>query len=246
LKILFSPSESKVSGGNDKIFSHDSFLFPELYEKRCEVINAYNKFIETATNEQLAQLFGINDNKLFENYKQNLYLSSTMKSIERYNGVAYDYLKYTSLDQGAKNYIDRNTIIFSNLFGPILAGNPHLPEYKLKQGEKIGDFAAEIFYKKYFSSALDSFLKDDDILDLRSSFYDKFYKPTSKYTTLKFIKDGKIISHWAKAYRGIVLRWLAINNIQNINDFLKIQIDGLSLQNIHNKKNHTEVVYSID
>jgi cytoplasmic iron level regulating protein YaaA (DUF328/UPF0246 family) len=80
---------------------------------------------------------------------------------------------------------------------------------------------------------------------LRAGFYNKFYKPSSLYTTLKFIKDGKVVSHWAKAYRGIVLRELAKNNIRNMDEFMKMGIKGLSLKEIINKKIHTEIVYEI-
>ena len=46
-----------------------------------------------------------------------------MKAIERYDGVAYDYLKYSDLNNDEKDYIDFNVIIFSNLYGPILASD---------------------------------------------------------------------------------------------------------------------------
>jgi len=76
--------------------------------------------------------------------------------------------------------------IFSNLFAPILAGDFGVPEYKLKQSEKIGGFAPEIFYKKYFSKSMDKILNVKVYLDLRAEFYTKFYKPSSEYVTLKF------------------------------------------------------------
>ena len=36
MKILFSPSETKIAGGVDKSFDKDSFIFPELFEKRMQ------------------------------------------------------------------------------------------------------------------------------------------------------------------------------------------------------------------
>ena len=86
---------------------------------------------------------------------------------------------------------------------------------------------------------------NDDVLDLRAGFYDKFYKPTKSYTTLKFIKEGKVVSHWAKAYRGIVLREVAIAKIDNLEDFMKLSIENLSIEEIQTKKNKTEIIYNI-
>jgi len=89
-------------------------------------------------------------------------------------------------------------------------------------------------------------MDDNEILDLRAGFYDKFYKPQKEYTTLKFIKDGKVVSHWAKAYRGIVLREIAKAQIKNIEDFMKLPIEGLSIFEIQTKKNKTEIIYTIE
>ena len=41
MKILFSPSETKNSGGKEKLIDKNSFIFPELFEKRMEIINKY-------------------------------------------------------------------------------------------------------------------------------------------------------------------------------------------------------------
>ena len=75
---------------------------------------------------------------------------------------------------------------------------------------------------------------------------DKYYKPTLPYTTLKFIKDGKAVSHWAKAYRGIVLREIAKARVTSIEEFMKLPIEGLSIHEIQTKKNKTEIVYNIE
>ena len=62
---------------------------------------------------------------------------------------------------------------------------------------------------------------------------------------MKFIKNGKVVSHWAKAYRGIVLQKLAENNIRSMSEFMKMEIDGLTVKEIIHKKIHTEIIYDI-
>ena len=245
MKILFSPSETKFKGGETKKINKNSFLFPELFEERIKVVNLYQTYIDTASNKELEKLFGTKKEDIIDYYKGNILEKEIMKVIERYDGVAFDYLKYSTLSDIEKAYIDKNVVIFSNLMGPILAGDMGLPDYKLKQNEKIGNFELEKFYNEKFSKALDDYLKDDDVIDLRAGFYEKFYKINKPYTTMKFIKDGKVVSHWAKAYRGIILRLLAQNNIQSIDELMNMEIDNLSIEEIKKQKLQTEIIYNI-
>ena len=120
-----------------------------------------------------------------------------------------------------------------------------LPDYKLKQGEKLDNLAVEVFYKEHFTKALDEYLEDEDVLDLRAGFYEKFYKMSKPYTTMKFIKDGKVVSHWAKAYRGIILNTISKNNIKTIEELMNLEVNNLSISEIKVQKLKTEIVYNI-
>jgi hypothetical protein len=244
MKILFAPSEGKRNGGLFPPLNSASLIFPELYTKRLEVIDSYQTFIKNANDKELIELFGIKDLREFERYKVPFESAPTMKAIERYDGVAYDYLNYILLPNEAQSYIDKNTIVFSNLFGPIRAGDT-IPDYKLKQGSSIQDLVPEKFYKEYFSDALDEMLGNQEILDLRAGFYDKFYIPKYSAATLKFLKEGKVVSHWAKAYRGVVLRAIATHQVQSVEEFLTLNIDGLVLHEIIESKKKKEIVYTI-
>ncbi|MFK5976215.1 MAG: peroxide stress protein YaaA [Sulfurovum sp.] len=246
MKILFSPSEAKYRGGINKPIESKNYIFPELFGKRLEILKRYQDYIDNSSKEQLMKLFGTKKEDIVDYYSSDIFARETQKVIERYDGVAYDYLDYSSLDDIQKRYIEKNTLIFSNLFGAILAGDKGLPDYKLKQGEKIGDLALEKFYKEHFTPSIDKFLEDEDCLDLRAGFYTKFYKPSKNYTTLKFIKDGKVVSHWAKAYRGVVLRHLAIYNIDSVEELLDTTIEKLSIKDINIKGFHQEVIYEIN
>jgi cytoplasmic iron level regulating protein YaaA (DUF328/UPF0246 family) len=245
MKILFSPSETKFAGGIEKIFDKDSFIFPELFDKRMEIVKQYQNFISIASKEQLIKLFGTKKEDVIAQYSQDIFKSKTIKVIQRYDGVAFDYLEYLKLNSISQSYLDENVIIFSNLFGPLKAGDSGLPDYKLKQGESFDNLKIEKFYNDNFSLVLDEYLKDDDIIDLRAGFYEKFYKINKPYTTMKFIKDGKVVSHWAKAYRGIILKLLARNNIQTLDELMNMQIENLRVEEIKKQKLKTEIVYSI-
>ncbi|RAZ55081.1 YaaA family protein [Campylobacter hyointestinalis] len=244
MKILFSPSESKINGGELKNLDDKAFLFSNLYDKRLYALNLYNEFIKTASKDEVSKLFGLKKDFDIQKYTEDIFLKPIMKAVLRYDGVAYDYLKYRSLTQISKEFIDENVIIFSNLYGPILAKD-EVVDYKLKQGENIPGFIFDKFYKDNFSLALDKYLQDEDILDLRAGFYDKFYEIKKPYLTLKFKKDSKVVSHWAKAYRGIVLRSVALNSVSTIKDFYDLNIDGLKVCSIIRKGLKSEIVFDI-
>jgi hypothetical protein len=239
LKILFSPSEGKNYGGKE--------LPKELLgsnEARKEVFSEYNKIIKSGDEEVIKNLFGFKKMSDCKAYINDIFDTPLMSAIERYQGVAYDYLDINTLDAKQIEYLKKNTIIFSNLYGPILGGDA-IANYKVKQGNDIGSIAPDKFYKDRFTYQLDLYLSKDDILDLRAGYYDKFYKVTKPYTTLKFLKGGKTVSHWAKAYRGLVLRELAKNNITSMKEFMNLEIDGLQIKEIKVIRNKTEIVYNI-
>lgn len=242
--ILFAPSEGKRSGGTFPALDPGSLLFPELYPRRAEVMAEYEKTVMAGDVRKLAELFGIKDEGEFERYRKPFRDAPTMKAALRYDGVAYDHLDYPTLPAEAQRYIDSRVIVFSNLFGPIRAGDA-IPDYKLKQGSSIGDMAPEKHYKEHFTAALDEWIGDSEVLDIRAGFYDKFYVPRNRPVTLKFLKEGKVVSHWAKAYRGIVLREAAKHQFETIEQLLAHDIGGLKLEEIIETKKKKEIVYAI-
>ncbi|WP_026802748.1 YaaA family protein [Aliarcobacter lanthieri] len=245
MKILFSPSETKINGGEENGFDKNSFIFPEFFEKRLEIINSYNKFLEIASNDELSKLFGTKKKEIIEKYRIDIFKNPIMKAIKRYEGVAYDYLSYNNLEESAQKYIDNNVLIFSNLFG-VLKASDKIPDYKLKQGETFLNLKIEKFYNDNFSNILDEYLQDEDILDLRAGFYEKFYTLKKPYLTMKFIKDGKVVSHFAKAYRGKILKTLAQNSINTFADLMNLELKNLKIEEIKEQKFKREIVYSIN
>ena len=231
MKVLFSPSEAKTAVSSNKFIDRGDFIFPNLYEKRCEILKIYDDFLQKATVEKISKLFGVKNLTDEPSLRESIFKKGAIKAVLRYDGVAYKHLDYRSLDSAAQGFIDKNTLIFSNLFGPVLAADA-LPEYKLKQGERIDGLNLEEFYRQNFSGEIDGWLGDDDILDLRAEFYEKFYRIRKPFATFKFLKNGKVVSHYAKAYRGIVLRQVAQNGVKNFDELCKMDIENLRLTDV--------------
>ena len=244
MKILLAPSETKKSGG-ELSFNPQTLLFDSLAAHRMKLLHTYINVLQQGDMQVLSKMFGIKKETYILKHKKDIIHELTMKAIERYTGVAFEYLGYEKLDAKSQNYIDEHVILFSNLFGPIKASDL-IPEYKLKQGEAVGNIKPEKFYKEHSAHLMEEYLKDEEILDLRAGFYDKFYKPVKPYVTLKFIKNGKVVSHWAKAYRGIVLRKIAKSGINSIKEFMELPIEGLTMKEKIHKGIHTQIIYEIE
>lgn len=239
MKILLSPSETKITGGTDAPFCKANFCLPDCFASRESVFQTYNQFLQTTTLEELSAWFGLKKHDEAQKLQRGIADFPTMKAIERYTGVAFSALSYSSLSPEAQAYLDENLLLFSNLFGPIKAGD-RIPDYKFKQGQKLNGEALETYFKKHFTEALEQTL-GDEILDLRAGFHEKQYKPKrAKVLKLKFIKQGKVVSHWSKHYRGLIAREVAKNNVQNFEEFFQQEFSGLSLGNVQHKANTEE------
>ncbi|NPA82459.1 MAG: YaaA family protein [Epsilonproteobacteria bacterium] len=228
MKILFAPSEAKSLGGDDE---KREFCFDI---DRNEILKTYDYFVKNANKESLKKLFGTK-----ELLDIDIFNSPTKKAIKRYTGVAYEYLDYASLDEEAKIFLENNLIIFSNLFG-MLCAKDKIPFYKLKQGEAIGDLKPE----KYYKEKCKNIKIEDEILDLRAGFYEKFYKPPF-CVKMKFLKNGKTVSHWAKAYRGKIAREIAKNQIDTFQKLKSHPFKDLKLIEIQQKRDHEMWIFEI-
>ena len=231
MKILLAPSEAKSKGGNFPPINKDSFIFPEIYEQRVEIVKKYDEFLKIT-----------DDNKNFGDDKSSIFTRPTKKAILRYTGVAFKHLDYESLDEISQKWIDKNVFIFSNLFG-VISANDKIPYYVLKQGKKPG-FDIYKTHKEIFTPILDEINKKEIFIDLRSKFYEKIYKPKN-YITFKFIKEGKVVSHFAKAYRGLLTRFITLHKPKNIDELLTIEFPNIKIIEIIEKKGNKEIICEI-
>ncbi len=245
MKILLAPSETKKPGG-DRPFRIESLLFESLLPVRQSLLVTYMNLLQCGDTVELSHLFGLKkEADIAYHTAKDLPHEPAMKAIERYTGVAFDYLDYPALSPSGKRHLHENLILHSNLFG-FLRADDLIPEYRLGQGKPVGPLQPEKLYREAGSPLMDAYLAGDDILDLRAGFYEKVYRPQHPYTVLKFLKGGKVVSHWAKAYRGRVLHTVAEAGIATMEAFMKLPIKGLTITEIQSRKLRTEIIYTIE
>ncbi len=242
IHVLFSPSEGKRPGGAGTPLNDGAVLFG--LRMRRLILDAYNAIAAGGDEAAAMALFGLRKPADAAAYRHDIFTAPTMPAAERYDGVAYDHLDIGTLDADARRWLDEHLLIFSNLFG-IVRGGDLIPAYKVKQGNRIGTFVPEHFYRERLTEPLNDLLGQTEILDLRAGYYDRFYRPSHPVTAMKFVKDGRVVSHWAKAYRGIVLRHLARHRFETVDALLASEIKNLRIREILQKGKKREVVYDI-
>jgi cytoplasmic iron level regulating protein YaaA (DUF328/UPF0246 family) len=243
MKILLAPAETKKEGGDCTPYTKKNFFFQEFDETRDLVVKHYEKLLQNNSLEELSKWFGLKKLDEVKKYQESILQKPTMKAIERYTGVAFEALEYENLSETQQKYCDKNIILFSNLFGPLKADDL-IPDYKFKQGAILPNIDVIKEYKKVIQMPLDHFI-ENEVIDLRAGFYDKFYKPTMPTITYKFLKDGKVVSHWAKFYRGNIVKQLAKNNIESFSELMSMELEGLKLLEITEQKNIKTLVMEI-
>ncbi len=244
MKILFSPSEAKDSSSLFDGKIEENLCLKELNSARAEVLEKYNYILKNGTFEEKSALLGLKKQADIDAYKAFDGETPLQSALLRYSGVGYKYLDYPNLDEDAKKNAQENIFIFSNLLG-IVQGKDCIPYYKVKQGSLIGEIDSAKHYKKHLAISMEKILKDELIIDLRAGYYEKYYTPKTPYIALKFLKNGKAVSHFAKAYRGIVARALCIYNPQNEEEFKALHIPDLFIKEIQIKGKKTTYIYDI-
>lgn len=235
--FLFSPSEKKHLHHTTEIPSIEGFYKNFLAQNLQEILQQYTHYLKTSNESSLQKLFGTKQIILDElALAQNLFTSPLVDSILRYNGVAYNALDFKTLNKKSQNYLNEKVLIFSNLFG-ILRANDKIPYYDLKQGEGFLGFETKKFYHDNQEIFLHFLKKDKEVLDLRAGFYQKCLELPKDFLIYEplFIKNGKVISHYAKHYRGILLRECAKNTLASLEDLENMEIQGLKLLEIQTK-----------
>ncbi|PID48311.1 MAG: hypothetical protein CR967_00585 [Proteobacteria bacterium] len=245
MKILFSPSEAKQETSSHFGYVKNSLCFEELFHKRLEIIEKYNDLLKNASFEEKSKTLGLKKEADINKYKPIDTKKCQLElAILRYSGVGYDYLDFSSLEDNSQRTILYCMYIFSNLLGVVKARDK-IPFYKLKQGSFIQGIDTAKYYKQHFASKLDLIFEDELIIDLRAGYYDKFFIPKTPYISLKFLKNGRAVSHFAKAYRGLVARALAIHKPKDEKEFKQIPIANLHIKEIQIKGKKSTYIYDI-
>lgn len=222
--ILLPPSEGKAALGDGPALDLSRLAFGSLNASREAVLDALATLCE---GPEAQAVLGLSPGRLGEIGRNlDLRTAPTLTAAELYTGVLYDNLGLASLPPEAAARAARSLLIFSGLWG-VLRITDRVPPYRLSMGVRLpplGGLGA--YWRRSITPTLDGCA--GLVVDLRSSTYAAAWQPGGRAVAVRVLKDGKVVSHMAKATRGVIARSLLVGNVdpQTPEELTKV-LDGL-------------------
>lgn len=216
MKIIISPAKTMQEGSGPytdlpAYLSRTSVLLSELKEKSAaQLMNIYG------CSESIA---GTNAKRFA---KMDLH-KELMKAIERYTGMQYRHIDYKSLDDDAKQYLQTHLRILSAFYG-LLCPEDGIVAYRLDFNSRLEVARTRNLYG-FWEDFIARDFKGEKVVNLASNEFAKLvipYLSPKEVITCEFgkVQDGrfKTASTLAKSARGEMVRWMALNKIENTED----------------------------
>lgn len=217
--IVLPPSETKAPGGvNDPM----ELSFPELEGIR-------NSLIDALAHTPIEDMDAPASKRHEAEENHSLREAPVMPAIHRYTGVLYDALDAASLPDTAHSRL----AVGSALFGLVRAGDM-IPRYRLSAGSKVAGKTIKAWWGPSLSEVLEA---EPFVVDLRSGAYQQL-GPLPGAVTVRVERDGKVVSHFNKQYKGELARVLAlgpqVDSVEGVADVagaagMNVVVDGTQL-----------------
>lgn len=250
MKILISPAKSLdyTTALPSKLVTKPAFV---------EYAKTINEVLVQKTPAELGKLMKISENLSELNYQRNVDRSfictnenaqDFRPAIFAFNGDVYSGLDAYSISADKYEQLQDKLRILSGLYG-MLRPFDQLEPYRLEMGTKMAIGACKdlyAFWKPILTQALNSQTTSGElIVNLASKEYfsaiDK-KKLTSELIDIDFkeLRDGKlkIISFFAKKARGMMVRYIIDNNIEDLEGIKGFNVDGYAFSQGDSNENH--------
>ena len=240
MKIIFSPSKEMRE---ENIFENKKIEFTESPFK--DKTNILIDILKQKSIEEIESIMKLKADLLAKTYKdiQNYDRLKSIPAISMYYGVSFKELELEAYSEKSLKYLKDKLFILSALYG---LSKPFdlLKKYRLDMTMSIVDKGLYNFWKKdvndYISNILD---KDEILLNLASSEFSRLIdnkKILMINIDFKEEKDGtyKSVSTYSKKARGKFLNYLVKNQIDNLEEIVKIKLDGYNFnKDLSDEKN---------
>lgn len=217
--ILLPPSEGKTAPARGSHLDLNALSFPDLHEGRRAVLDDLVRLCD-GDPSVAATTLGLGKTQI-DAVARNAALrqAPTARADHVYSGVLYEALDLPGLSSPAKRRAAHSVVIMSALFGAVRPPD-RIPAYRLSGDVKLpGIGAVARHWAKHLAGPLTEAAGNGLVLDLRSSTYAGFWKPTGatkeRTVTARVLHEHngelKVVSHFNKATKGRLVRSLLEN-----------------------------------
>ena len=214
--VLLPPSEGKTAPSRGKQLDLGALSLPRLTPARERVADALVALC-SGDPAGAARALDVPKTQLgLVDLDAALRTAPTARADQVYSGVLYDALSPATLSTAARRRATTRLLVASSLFG-VVGPADRIPAYRLS-GDAVlpglGGVAAH--WRASLGPALEEHVGDRLVVDLRSTMYAAFWRPTAavggRVATLRVLHEtaGKrqVVSHFNKATKGRLVRAL--------------------------------------
>ena len=205
--------------------------------------NLINGLLKKKTSKALSELMHLSEKLALLNWERNQSFNSHESSTKRqaiftFNGDVYQGLDPYTLSSEKIEQMQNKLRILSGLYG-LLRPLDLIQPYRLEMGTKLdieGSINLYGFWKNKITKKINNELIEDELfVNLASNEYSSVIDKKTLNTTMispsfKDMKNGKlkIISFYAKKARGMMVRYILDNEINNQEDLKGFDYGGYS------------------
>ncbi|HYJ27375.1 MAG TPA: peroxide stress protein YaaA [Nocardioides sp.] len=214
--ILLPPSEGKSAPRRGKPLDLASLASPSLTTTRTTLLEALTTLCRDDADKAADVLgLGAAQRDLVQR-NATLLDAPTARADAIYTGVLYDALDPATLSPAARRRATSRLAVTSALFGMVRPGD-RIPAYRLS-GDAVlpGVGSVAGAWREVLGEAIVDGMRQGLLVDLRSSTYAAFWRPTPdvarRVATVRVLheSDGRrtVVSHFNKATKGRIARAL--------------------------------------
>jgi cytoplasmic iron level regulating protein YaaA (DUF328/UPF0246 family) len=214
--ILLPPSEGKAAPRRGKPLDLATLSSPVLTATRTTLLEALVSLCREDA-DKAAEVLGLGPGQRdLVQRNADLGTAPTARADAIYTGVLYDALDVATLSPAARRRATSRLAVTSSLFGIVRPGD-RIPAYRLS-GDAVlpGVGSVAGAWREVLGEAITDGMRGGLLVDLRSSTYAAFWRPTKdvsrRVATVRVLHESggrrTVVSHFNKATKGRIVRAL--------------------------------------
>ena len=211
--IYISPAK-KMSKNNDCVFDATTPIYYENVKKLVEILKTFSP-LDIKRTMKVSDKLSVDTYEYYQNFGREI-----TPALFKYDGLVYKNIAPNTLDEDQLNYLKEHLLIGSGLFGLVRAFDG-ICNYRLELNKHIKELGD---VEEFYTDKIGEFFNEDDIIiNLASEEYTRLIaKVKCRVININFIKKNdekcSMLQTHGKIYRGQMVRYMAVNNIINIDE----------------------------
>ena len=219
MKIIISPAKNM----KEEVIGVGEITTPMFLDDALLIWD----FLKHADNDILKKAWECNDDIVAKNklrLEKHDLKSNLMPCLLVYDGLQYKKMGANVFNDDMWNYVNKHLRILSGIYG-LLRPMDGINPYRIMMGANIKVNGTKNLYDYWGNRIYDALVKDDNvILNLASKEYSDVIEPFIKDDVIMYtvnfmcMNKGKLVIKGteAKACRGLMVQYLARNNVEDI------------------------------